>query len=123
MLPLCVRTFLYAACVVWLLAACCPFVDCASVRDGIHPINIASSTVAATLMRQATAAYAVENEFNAIVTPYASNAALLPVHLSGTADLTLSQTTTDTQLQPPPRHTREKQHNTPTDTINTPTDR
>lgn len=63
----------------------------AAARSGIQPINIASSNVATTLLRQASAAYAVEQlTFDATTTQVASSG-LLAAHLSGAYDLTVCQ--------------------------------
>lgn len=66
----------------------------AAARAGLHPVNIATTNAATTLFRQATAAYAVDNTFDATTTQIISNADLLTAHLSGAYDITVGQCST-----------------------------
>lgn len=65
--------------------------ELAAARAGLYSIHIATAPAATQLIRQTTAAYELEQTFDAHTEPMSSTSALLPAHLSGQYDLTVGQ--------------------------------
>lgn len=70
-----------------------------NARDGLHPINIISTTVAVQFLRQTTSAYAVDHRFVSSVVSQPTSAAVQSSFMTGEYDFGVGQRKRNTQKE------------------------